>query len=213
MKIVTISDTHTKHEELNQDLPDADMIIHCGDFTSLGREFEIVDFMEWYSALDQYKYKLIIAGNHDWLFETNGQLAKSLIPDNVIYLEDSEIEIEDLNFYGTPVSKPFFDWAFNKPEDKLKKHWEAIPDYIDVLITHSPPWSILDYVPFSDNNEGSPTLYYEIFNRLNKNLKLHCFGHIHEGYGEMEFNDLRLINASNLNRNYKYTNKPVVYEI
>lgn len=213
MKIITISDTHTKHEELNNDLPYADMIIHCGDFTSLGKEIEIINYMEWYSALDQYKYKLIIAGNHDWMFETNSQLAKSLIPDNIIYLEDSGIEIEGFNFYGTPVSKPFFDWAFNRPEDKLKKHWEAIPDDTDVLITHSPPWSILDYVPFSNNNGGSPTLHQEIFNRLKNNLKLSVFGHIHEGYGEKEIDGIKFINASNLNRNYKYTNKPILYEI
>jgi len=208
MEIITISDTHTKHEELNQDLPDADMIIHCGDFTSLGREFEIINFMKWYSALNQYKYKLIIAGNHDWMFETNSQLAKSLIPDNIIYLEDSEIEIEGLNFYRTPVSKPFFDWAFNRPEDKLKKHWEAIPNHTDVLITHSPPLGILDLV---DNNVGSPSLYHEIFNRV-KPL-VHMMGHIHEGYGEKEIDGIKFINASNLNRNYKYTNKPILYEI
>ena len=83
MKLVIISDTHGKHEELTQDLPDADTIIHCGDFTSLGEEYEIIEFMKWYSNLSQYKYKLIIAGNHDWLFERNGSLAKSLIPDNL----------------------------------------------------------------------------------------------------------------------------------
>ena len=210
MKICIISDTHTKHEELNNDLLDANMIIHCGDFSSRGNEFEIINFMKWYSALDQYKYKLIIAGNHDWMFETNGQLAKSLVPDNVIYLEDSGIEIEGFNFYGTPVSKPFFDWAFNKPEEKLKEHWEAIPDNTDVLITHSPPLNILDLV---NNNEGSPTLYHEVFNRLKNNLKLNVFGHIHEGYGEKEIEGIKFINASVLNRNYKYTNKPIVYEI
>ena len=72
MKICIISDTHNKHKYL--ELPDADIIIHCGDFTSMGKEHEIKNFMKWFSELKQYQHKLIIAGNHDWLFETNGLL-------------------------------------------------------------------------------------------------------------------------------------------
>jgi predicted phosphodiesterase len=40
MKICIISDTHNKHKHLGA-LPDADMIIHCGDFTSVGKEHEV----------------------------------------------------------------------------------------------------------------------------------------------------------------------------
>ena len=74
MKIVIISDTHNRHRKLT--LPEADTIIHCGDFTSMGYEHEIRDFMKWFSHLNQYSYKLLIAGNHEFLFETNGLLAR-----------------------------------------------------------------------------------------------------------------------------------------
>jgi predicted phosphodiesterase len=55
MKICIISDTHNRHRKLN--LLEADTIIHCGDFTSMGYDHEIRDFMKWFSHLN-YKHKI-----------------------------------------------------------------------------------------------------------------------------------------------------------
>ena len=210
LKISIISDTHTKHKQLGQ-LPDADMIIHCGDITSMGYEHEIQHFMKWFSGLNQYKYKIFIAGNHDFLFERNNLLARSFVPDNVIYLEDSGIEIEGLNFYGTPVSLPFMNWAFNKPESKLEEHWKAIPDNTDILITHCPPYLIGDYVPSNRTHIGSPSLYKEVVERIKPILN--CFGHCHEGRGITVIEDTTFINASNLNDAYMCIFNPILVEI
>lgn len=209
MKLCVISDTHNKHEQLV--LPNADVIIHCGDMTSIGNEYEVHNFFKWFSNLSQYEYKICIAGNHDWLFEINRTLAFSYKPDNVIYLEDSEIIINGIKFYGTPVQKPFNDWAFNRPEEKLAQHWAAIPDDVDVLITHSPPYMILDRVDWNRSHEGSPTLYDEVINRIKP--KIHCFGHIHGGYGIKIIENTTFINASNLNDVYECVNKPIIIEI
>lgn len=209
MKICIISDTHNKHKRLGR-LPDADMIIHCGDFTSMGHSHEIVDFMKWYSMLP-YKYKLIIAGNHDWLFERSRLLALEKVPENVIYLEDSGIEIEGLNFYGIPVQPPYNNWAFNRPEEKLIEHWKAIPDNTDVLITHGPPNSIFDFSVYDKIHTGSPSLYFEVVDRIKP--KLHCFGHIHSGYGIKVIENTTFINASNLDERYMCVNDPVLFEI
>lgn len=209
MKIVIISDSHGKHKQLA--LPDADMIIHCGDMTTRGYEYEIQNFMKWYSSLNQYSYKICCAGNHDWLYETNSMLAKSLVPENVVYLEDSSVEIEGIKFYGTPVQKIFYNWAFNRPESTLIKHWQAIPDDTDVLITHSPPYMIGDYVPRSMQHEGSPSLYEEITKRIKP--KLSVFGHIHAGYGVYNIDEITFINASNLDEDYNCVNAPILIEI
>ena len=212
VKIVIISDTHNKHKQIkSEDLPVADVIIHCGDFTSMGYNHEIKDFMRWYSKLNQYDYKLIIAGNHDFLFETFPVLAKEHIPDNVIYLEDSGVEILGKYFYGSPVQKPFNDWAFNRPEEKMKQHWEAIPDHTDVLITHSPPYMIRDFAIYSNENTGSPSLYDEVVNRIKPQVSL--MGHIHEEYGITIHKNITFINACSLNRKYEYVNKPILIEI
>jgi len=209
MKLCIISDTHNKHKRLST-LPDADVIIHCGDFTSVGHSHEIVSFMQWYSKLP-YKYKIIIAGNHDWLFETHGILAREKVPENVIYLEDSGVELEGIKFWGTPVQLPFNNWAFNKPEARLIPHWQAIPDDTDVLITHCPPFTIFDWSIYDLKHTGSPSLYFEVMQRIKP--QVHCFGHIHGGYGIKVIEKTKFINASNLDEDYMCVNNPIVIEI
>lgn len=209
MKLCIISDTHNKHKRLSK-LPEADVIIHCGDMTSMGHSHEIVDFMKWFSKLN-YQYKICIAGNHDWLFDTNRLIAREKVPENVIYLEDSGVEIEGIKFWGTPVQLPFNNWAFNKPEARLIPHWQAIPDDIDVLITHQPPYSIFDWSVYDLKHTGSPSLYKEVVERIKP--KVHCFGHIHSGYGVKIIENIKFVNASNLDEDYMCVNNPVVIEI
>jgi Icc-related predicted phosphoesterase len=210
MRLVIISDTHNKHKHLGK-LPEADAIIHCGDMTSMGHSHEIVEFMKWFSKLDQFKYKICIAGNHDWLFDTNRLIAYEKIPSNVIYLEDKEVIIDDIKFYGTPVQLPFHNWAFNKPEERLIPHWQAIPDDTDVLITHQPPYSIMDWSVYDKKPTGSPSLYKEVLERIEP--KIHCFGHIHSGHGVKVIEDTTFINASNLDEDYMCVYNPVLVEL
>lgn len=209
MKLCIISDTHNKHKRLGN-LPNADVIIHCGDFTSVGHSHEIVNFMQWFSKLP-YEHKIIIAGNHDWLFETHRLLALEKIPKGITYLEDDGVEIDGVKFWGTPVSLPFNNWAFNRPEEKLIQHWQAIPDDIDVLITHCPPHTIFDWSIYDEIHTGSPSLYFEVVERIKP--KLHCFGHIHGGYGIKVIEGTTFMNASNLDEDYMCVNAPYVFEI
>jgi Icc-related predicted phosphoesterase len=210
MKICIISDTHNKHKRLSK-LPDADVIIHCGDMTSMGHSHEIVEFMKWFSGLEQYQHKICIAGNHDWLFERSGVIAREKVPENVIYLEDNEVIIDGIKFYGTPVQLPFYNWAFNRPEEKLAQHWQAVPDDTDVLITHQPPYSIFDWSVYDKKATGSPSLYKEVVERIKP--KVHCFGHIHSGHGVKVIEDTTFINASNLDEDYMCVYDPILIEI
>lgn len=50
MKILQISDTHNRHQQLTN-LPDADVIVHCGDFTDMGTEDEVLEFLNWFIEL------------------------------------------------------------------------------------------------------------------------------------------------------------------
>eukprot|EP01084_Bolivina_argentea_P223777 378562_1 len=71
IKIVTISDTHGDHREIEDHykLPNADILIHCGDFSNNGRLKSIKDYNNWIGDLihkhKKYKYAILIAGNHD----------------------------------------------------------------------------------------------------------------------------------------------------
>jgi len=215
MKLCIISDTHTKHDYIGIKKYEADVLIHCGDISGNGGIQAITKFLEWFGSLDQFKHKIFIAGNHDWLFQRNGALAKDTVKEvgkgDIIYLEDSEIVIDGVKFYGTPVQPPFCNWAFNVFEPKLSEYWKMIPDDTDVLITHSPPYMFGDFVPWSNKHEGSKSLYIEVTNRIKP--KIHCFGHIHEGYGVKDLGDIKFINASCLDGEYMAVNDPIIVEI
>ena len=63
MKILHISDTHGRHNNLT-DLPEADILVHSGDFCFSGSDNEVLDFLNWFIELP-YKHTILIAGNHD----------------------------------------------------------------------------------------------------------------------------------------------------
>lgn len=204
LRLVLISDTHNQHDKIT--VPDGDVLIHAGDFGMRGTENETRSFLAWYKR-QMHRHKLFIAGNHDWLYERNGILARSLVPQGVIYLEDSGCEIEGLNFYGSPVQPRFGNWAFNRDKD-IKRHWDAIPDNTDVLITHGPPKGILDEV--WAGNVGCPYLRDRV---LTLKPKLHVFGHIHEGRGEKHFNDTHFVNAGVVDEYYYMDTQPAVVDL
>ena len=212
MKIVCLSDTHNSNSQI--EVPDGDLLIHAGDATITGTIDEIVLFNEWFAGLP-HKYKIFVAGNHDWLFENNPIPARKILSDKIIYLRDSFVEIEGLKIYGSPWQPRFFDWAFNLTRGaELAEKWKLIPDDTDILITHGPPFGILDEVPrrYFVENTGCEELRKRVEElRLNK-LKLHVFGHIHCGYGRAEKFGVKFINASNCDESYAPTNAPIVVD-
>lgn len=110
VRIICISDTHGQHTGLR--LPDGDILIHAGDFMTYGNApREIMDFNAWLGR-QPHPHKIVIAGNHDRLFESHPIPARALIT-NAVYLEDSGVEPKGLTFWGSPVQPPFNNWAFN----------------------------------------------------------------------------------------------------
>jgi len=209
MKILLLSDTHGKHSQI-EDLPQADILIHSGDLSGRGREHEINDFMDWFISLD-YQYKVFIAGNHDFYYEgvTQDRIQK-MLPDNTFYLRDSGITIEGIRIWGSPVTPTFFNWAFNKDRgDKINEHWKMIPQDTDILITHGPPYGILDRTS-AGLNVGCEALLSVV-----KTIKpkYHLFGHIHEAYGIYDTPNTTYINGSILNEDYIRSNQPVLFDI
>jgi len=93
-----------------KNLPEADMFIHGGDISKIGTDHEVEDFIHWFSRLN-YKYKVFIAGNHDFYLEDESihRVQKDL-PPNAYYLCNSGITIEGLNIWGSPVSPTYNNW-------------------------------------------------------------------------------------------------------
>jgi Icc-related predicted phosphoesterase len=203
MKATFISDTHGKHNELK--LTGGDLLIHAGDLSGRGLKQEIAYFMDWF-AKQEYTYKVFIAGNHDFLFERDPAMAEALIPDNIIYLNDSATIIEGYKIWGSPITPYFYDWAFNRlrgPE--IDKHWALIPHDTDILVTHGPPAKILDRTTRGDK-VGCENLLAKI---IEVKPKFHLFGHIHEARGTFSDVNTNYINASVLNELYVKVNDGV----
>lgn len=207
MRIVCISDTHGQHRNIQ--LPKGDMLIHAGDISSTGTEDQIMNFMEWFKD-QEFQYKIFISGNHDFLFERKPKTARQIIPESIIYLEESSINIEGLKIYGTPVTPYFLNWAFNRqPGKDIEKHVNRIPNDVDILISHGPPHGFLD-VNSAGQHCGCPSLLAKV---KTAKPKLMICGHIHEGYGQAQNGETQIINASLLDDAYKYVNAPVVIDI
>ena len=210
IRLTFISDTHGRHHKMTEDIIGGDMIIHAGDVSNRGLKSEIEDFLSWFSNLP-YKHKIFIAGNHDFEFERvrSSREEGIRIPDGVTYLQDESVTIDGIKIYGSPWQPWFHDWAFNLYRgEALAEKWNQIPDDVDILVTHGPPHGILDKTERM-MNVGCEDLYKRVFEIK---PKIHLFGHIHEGYGMREIDDVIFINASTLDAHYLYNNKPIDFE-
>ena len=214
MKIVLVSDTHNQISKIK--LPDADLLIHAGDFSMKG---DYVDFIKFNNDLDTiaplYKYGVVgIFGNHELFSESHFDLAKAVIG-NMKLLHDSEIVINNIKLWGSPHQPVFYNWAWNLPRgEQIKKKWDLIPDDIDILITHGPPMGILDRTISNKYGPAQNVGCEELIKRVEKIApKLHVFGHIHSSYGMIQKDKTIYLNASTCNEKYRPINPPFIVEI
>jgi Icc-related predicted phosphoesterase len=205
MRIVCLSDTHGLHKQVA--VPDGDLLLHAGDVSRRGGLAEVIEFNRWLGTLP-HPHKVLIAGNHDFLFEQEPALAASLIT-NAIYLNDSGVEIGGIRIWGSPISPEYHNWAFNRQRGAIiRRHWNLIPAGTDILITHGPPLGVLDLA-----RDGQATGCSDLLEVVEKiGPKLHLFGHIHEAYGQLQRGGTRFVNASSLNANYEPVNPAVVFD-
>ena len=172
MELVIISDTHGRHENVR--LPDGDVLIHCGDVCGRSDERSVRKFANWMDS-QPHEHKISIAGNHDKFMSSKWFIATH-------YLQDSGVEIDGVYFYGSPWTPTFFDWYWMKDRgNDIAERWELIPHKTDVLITHGPA---ADTGQLSRAGRGVDVGCEDLENAIMRvKPKLHCFGHIHEGYG------------------------------
>ena len=139
----------------------------------------------------------------------------------VTYLQDQGEMIEGLSIWGSPWQPWFYDWAFNLARGpQLAEKWAMIPNGIDIVVTHGPPMGILDrtdrgeHVGCADLRDQMAIL----------RPRLHVFGHIHEGYGQVVkqvwrrddptvSDDTIYVNAANCTVQYRVENPPIVVDL
>ena len=219
VRFVAISDTHGRHAQINN-IPDGDVLIHCGDFTSKGKIEQVQSFADWFANLPHPR-KLLIAGNHDMSLDKSFsrmgkdsyQNAKKIVENihNTEYLMDSGTTVHGIKVYGSPWQPEFCNWGFNlKRGHQCDEKWRLIPSDTDVLITHGPPNGQGDRT-LSGVHAGCVDLQRHIQHRIRP--AVHFFGHIHEGAGITADEQTLYVNASTCDLRYRPTNLPIVIDM
>lgn len=183
IRVVCLSDTH---DLVVLDVPDGELLVHCGDLTNAGTAEDIQKQIDWLASLP-HRHKVFIAGNHDSWFDVRSRRPEDKKDGRKVdfkglkYLQNSSVTLDfrdgrRLNVYGAadlPVCGGD-DFAFQYlPE---KQPWAGrLPMETDVLVTHTPPRF------HRDLGLGCPGLLEEVW-RVKP--KLHLFGHVHWGSGQ-----------------------------
>lgn len=200
--ILHLSDTHGQHKNLKS-LPEADVIVHSGDFTFAGSEEEAYDFMNWFCNLP-YKHKIFIAGNHDMCMYGADHIDG--LSRNVHYLYNNSVVIDGIKFYGIPM---FMEDCM---DGNLDVFINNIPDDTDVLITHMPPKGTCDLADYGKGPEhrGNATLA-ELLKKLHPTC--HLFGHEHDAYGKTMKENVVYSNACVVDSRYNLINNPILINL
>ncbi len=196
MRFVAISDTHGCHRDLK--LPKGDVILHAGDICDKGNATHVQDFIAWFADLD-FEHKIFISGNHDIDLDKNKSLIPKLLPKEVVFLNGNFCQVGAYRIWGSPTEE----------QGQVPFH-EILPEQVDILLTHRPPYGILDQAPDGLSKGSEP---------LAKKVKLirpqvHVYGHIHASYGLFQGEHTHFINASNYRASRKrIVNDPVVFDL
>lgn len=242
VKLTVLGCTHGAYNQLK--LEGGDLLILTGDYTARDTHDEYHEFVDWVEE-QNYKKKIVIGGNHDMIMKNKG-IAFSRC--NFDYLCDSGTEFEyeeqaphpasseevvvdglfyetkKLKIWGMPHSLSFRGinphcTAWTGDEHYISEKCKLIPKDIDILISHSPPWGILDevedYYSGRIKNTGSTSIRSVVLDKFTyPNLKYNFFSHIHEQGGKMvDLTSAKFYNCSIMNEIYKPVNKPLQLEI
>ncbi|KAL2120560.1 hypothetical protein VTJ04DRAFT_4587 [Mycothermus thermophilus] len=195
IRVVCLSDTHNLTLSREQ-VPDGDLLIHCGDLTVNGTVEEVQRQVDWLKGLP-HRWKVVVGGNHDYCLgrkktgSAGGQggeekeaekdeQQQEVNWDGVEYLCDRLVELRFdggrcLNVYGWGVVPEYGDEDYGLTYPREKHPWQGrIPDETDVLVTHTPPAHHLDL------SLGCAGLLDEVW-RVKP--RLHVFGHVHRAHG------------------------------
>ncbi|KAF0684025.1 Aste57867_23946 [Aphanomyces stellatus] len=225
LRFVCVSDTHGKHDQV--DVPDGDVFIHAGDFSNTGSHNQLRRFAAWIESLP-HAHKIVIAGNHEYSldrawYDKDGRkrhkeyqdpiVSKQILQRVCTYVENEVIDVGGVRIYGSPHSPviPGCIMAFNlMPGRPSAAHWSKVPSDVDILVTHTPPFGILD-ANLRGQKCGDEDLLREVSTRIRP--RYHIFGHIHECHGTSKVDGTTFVNAASCNVRHQADNPPIVFDI
>ncbi|KAG2392098.1 hypothetical protein C9374_013583 [Naegleria lovaniensis] len=208
-RFVVLSDSHCQEQALYPKIPNGDIVLHCGDFTDRGSFEEIQQFNSLLGTLKKNgkcKLTICISGNHDLMMDPklNTQLNAEqifnkkehpLLPDCDYYLCNNSLILDGaIKIYGSPIT-PF--QGFHAETKEAFQMWQRMDSDADIVMTHNPPYNILDLAWVSQGTKGRCStcnrehpkgshwgdfwLKHALIHRVKPTVA--CFGHVHDEPG------------------------------
>ncbi|KAI9487936.1 Metallo-dependent phosphatase-like protein [Zychaea mexicana] len=218
-RFVCVSDTHGRLN-FSFPIPDGDVFVHAGDLTRVSSYDEFERTIAWIESLP-HKIKIVTAGNHDHVLDDKFGFVKDkqqflarMDHANITYLEHESFRLPQSlgrhKMFVSPYAPFHIGGAFML--HSLRNIWEAIPEDIDILVTHTPPFGYQDRIARGGQHVGCPHLRTKV---EAIRPRVHIFGHIHEDHGwQYTPNGATLmINACICDRRYRASQRPVVFDI
>jgi Icc-related predicted phosphoesterase len=204
VRLVLLSDTHGQHRNLQ--VPDGDILFHAGDATFFSRSRDsVLDFNRCLLRLP-HKRKILIAGNHDFKFADPKW--RGLITGATLLMNEAT-EAEGLTVWGSPLTPENFESFGATNEADCGRIFSQMPAGTDIVITHGPPFGILDLAGSGRVHQGCGHLLSAI-RRVRP--ALHVFGHIHESYGVAVVDGTMFVNAALAGPGYRLVRQPIIVE-
>lgn len=182
LRIVHTSDTHNYLSAKSSfHIPRGDVLVHTGDFTNRGTQSEFKTFNAWLEKFkSKFPIRIVLFGNHDLKSEKgNLLLLKSWLPAATHVLCFESLQINGINFYGSP-------WLYyqdglyrNRGETSPTHRFNEIPANTHIVLTHGPARNLHDHLHL-ETRMGSEDLLDAL---ARVDAAVHLCGHIHESYG------------------------------
>ena len=213
MKICAFSDQHGK---LGFDLPEADLYLCAGDVcpdfgpgSPWGSSMQEKWLREkWVPWMGNRLYAATL-GNHDFIsrYEVPHQFG----------IDRADL-IDGVKFWLSPWSNTFGRWAWMQDPKELAEVYAKIPDDVDIIVSHQPPYGYGDKVPpqyirLNDDPSGHVGSK-ELLRTIDRvQPKFVICGHIHDGRGEYQHRETRILNVALVNEQYERVYEPVIFEV
>jgi 3',5'-cyclic AMP phosphodiesterase CpdA len=229
MRIAAISDQHG----FLPDIPPCDLLIVAGDVCPDGFGRQVTAEtprlqQDWFNgevrpwlAKCPATHKVLTWGNHDWCGETcdfSADAPQRASSTTLQILSDEATTVsvrgQTITLWASPWSNQFGYWSFMRRPEALAEVYRAIPEGIDVLVSHQPAFGYGDEVPDFRTGQISHQGSRELLACVDRvKPKVLICGHIHEGHGEFAHNDTRIFNVSVVDEHYQLVHAATVLDV